>query len=361
MIMHIVGNRPQFIKLAPVSRALRAKNIEEIIIHTGQHYDENMSDIFFEELEIPMPVRNLNAGSGTHAQVTAKVMTESENVLLEFAPEAVVLYGDTNSTLGAAIAAAKLNIPIIHVEAGTRSGSRKNPEEINRILVDHVSDICCTPDRISVQDLLREGISEDRIHFTGDVMYDEFLWCASQKSNSVLLNNLPNDFILMTWHRQENTSSKERMEKIIDFIGKVGFPIVFPVHPRTRKLLREYELEDKLSEVPDLTLLEPLGYKEMVSLLNKCRLCISDSGGLSKEASFAGRKCIYILDLRIWPELIDAGAIQLMDVENEASVHNALQSINDIINGDEEKISVDFFGDGHAALQIADIIMREIY
>lgn len=359
-VMHVVGNRPQFIKLAPVSRELRRRNIKEIIIHTGQHYNENMSNIFFEELEIPEPTKNLNIGSGTHAQVTAKAMMELEKIMLKLKPDYVLVYGDTNSTLAATLAAVKLCIPIIHIEAGPRTYNKKNPEECNRIVVDHLSTYLCTPDKNSVENLKREGISEENIYFTGDVMYDEFLYCASQEEKEIYLKDFPKDYILMTWHRQENTDDSIRVNKMIELIEKVKYPIILPLHPRTRKILKEYGLEKRLEQVQDLMLIEPVGYVEMVILMKHCKLIISDSGGASKEASFIGKKCIYTLNLKVWPELIDSGNIQIVDIENEKEVERTLKVIEDVITGKQKSDKVDFFGNGNAAVKIVDIIEKNV-
>lgn len=357
-VMHVVGNRPQFIKLAPVSRELRKKNIEEIIIHTGQHYDENMSDVFFEELDIPKPAKNLEIGSGTHAETTARALLELEKVMCEFKPNCILIYGDTNSTLAATLVASKLLIPLIHIEAGPRTYNKKNPEECNRIVADHLSTILCAPDRNSVNNLLNEGINKNNIYFTGDVMYDEFLYCASQKVKYDKFKNFPEDYILLTWHRQENTSTKERMENMIDFLERINYPIIFPIHPRTRKMLQQYELENKIKKLSHLVLIEPVGYMEMVWLINKCKLLISDSGGASKEASFANKKCIYTLDLKVWPELIESGHIQIVNVDEESSVKNTIEEIYKILQQKESVKTVEFFGDGSASKKIADIVEK---
>ena len=355
-VMHVVGNRPQFIKLAPVSREMRKRNIEEIIIHTGQHYDKNMSDIFFEELGIPKPTRNLNVGSGSHAQTTAKAMIALEEVMTEYNPQCVIIYGDTNSTLAAALTAAKLCIPMIHVEAGIRTNNKKNPEECNRIVADHLSGYLCTPDRISVDNLKQEGIDEKKIHFTGDVMFDEFLYCASQENASEYLKKYPKDYILMTWHRQENTDSREKIKKIIDFIEQVKYPIVLPLHPRTKKKIVEYGFESRIQKNSNLIITEPVGYLEMVSLLKNCKCIITDSGGASKEASFAGKRCIFLLDLEVWPELIESGWIQILNFKDANSVKTSMEIISAAINSDNKKDKGDFFGDGNAAEKIVDIV-----
>lgn len=358
VVMHVVGNRPQFIKLAPVSREIRKRNIKEIIIHTGQHYDQNMSDIFFEELGIPKPTKNLNIGSGTHAEMTAKAMIELERVMLEYQPERVIVYGDTDSTLAAAIVAAKLTIPIIHVEAGPRTYNEKNPEEQNRTMVDHLSTYLCTPDRKSVTNLEREGIKKDKIHFTGDVMYDEFLYCLAQNKDNEYLKKFPDEFVLMTWHRQENTSDKVRMEHMIDFMEKVSYPIVLPLHPRTRKMLYQFGLYERIENNSDIIVIDPVGYKEMTMLLSCCKVLISDSGGASKEASFVGKRCLYTLDLEVWPDLIKADYIKMIDVDNMKSVIVGLNIVNNIKKENMILPKVDFFGDGNAAKKIVDLLEK---
>ncbi len=359
-VMHVVGNRPQFIKLSPVSRELRKRGIQETIIHTGQHYDTNLSEIFFEELGIPMPARNLDVGSGSHAQVTGTVMIKAEEIMKEFAPKCIVVYGDTNSTLAASLAAAKLCIPLIHVEAGPRTYNKMNPEECNRVVVDHIADYLCAPDKISVKNLIKEGICREKVFFTGDVMYDEFLYCLSDSQKDTALYTYTGGYILMTWHRQENTCSRERMKKIIDFIEKIDYKIILPLHPRTKKFLELYRLEERINKIPSLEIIQPVGYIEMAHLLNNCKLLISDSGGASKEASFVGKKCIYMLDLNIWPELTESGYIQLINLDDEKMAEKNLYEIKNILSNGKDLSRSGFFGDGNAAGRIVDIIEKII-
>lgn len=354
-IMHIVGNRPQFIKLAPVSRKMREHHIEEVIVHTGQHYDENMSDIFFEELNIPQPKVNLNVGSGTHAQVTAKVIGRLEEVVVKEKPDGVVIYGDTNSTLAAAIVVSKLNIPLFHVEAGPRTCNKANPEEQNRIVADHLSDYLFVPDKISMDNLKNEGIASKQIIFSGDVMYDQFLYTALHNEGMYKEKYLDN-FILMTWHRQENTSSEERMRKMLSFIEKINYKTILLLHPRTKKLLLKYKLWTRVRQNRNLHTMDPVGYKEMTLLLCRCKLLISDSGGASKEASFAGKKCFFPLKLEVWPELISSGYINIVDIEDELSVNNSIRTIEEILYLNKRMPEVDCFGNGNAAEIIVDTI-----
>lgn len=357
-LMHIVGNRPQFIKLAPVSRKMREHYIEEIVVHTGQHYDENMSGIFFEELGIPNPKINLNVGSGSHAQFTAEVISRLENVIIEERPDGVIIYGDTNSTLAAAIVVSKFNIPLFHIEAGPRTYNRTNPEEKNRIVADHLSDYLFAPDKISVENLKREGIAPERIIFSGDVMYDEFLYNALQDKN-VFTGKYPKDFILMTWHREENTCSKDRMKKILSFIYSINYKIVLPLHPRTRKMLLQYDLYKMIRQNENVLITDPVGYKEMVSLIDQCKLVISDSGGVSKEASFAGKKCFFPLKLEVWPKLIEAGFINIVDLDESESVKHSIKMIKEVLRTDNTMPRTDFFGNGNAAEVIVDTIKEK--
>ncbi len=351
VIMHIVGNRPQFIKLAPVSKALHQRGYEDIIIHTGQHYDENMSDIFFKELGIDKPIENLEVGSGSHAEITAKAMIGAEKICMKYQPSIVILYGDTDSTLAAALACRKLNIPIAHVEAGTRSYKKSNPEEINRVIVDHISDLCFCPDYPSLENLRKEGI-EENVFFTGDVMYDAFLQTKEKGIGSNLLEKYElekDEYVLMTWHRQENTDKKERVRKIVSFLEMIKCKILYPIHPRTKKVLNEYGLWDRICQIKNLIITEPIGYDEMVYLQSNCKVILTDSGGLSKESVFAGAQCLFMVDLNVWPDLEKAGWITHIDFDNEDSIKNALNIVQE---SKAEKQEVNFYGNGHASEKV---------
>lgn len=356
-VLHIVGNRPQFIKLAPVSDALRRRSLPEIIVHTGQHYDENMSSIFFEQLSIPSPNINLGVGSGSHAEMTAKTMVLLEKALSEFKPKCVLLYGDTNSTLAGALAAAKLCFPIAHVEAGPRIFDKKNPEEVNRVVADHLSTFLFCPDMVAVQNLKNEGITKG-VFFTGDVMYDAFLKHTSRREvGNALLEKYSlqkNDFIIMTLHRQENTDTKEKLESILRFLEHIDSKIFFPVHPRTKAAFQRYSLNQYLDKLNNLILIEPLGYIEMINLLINAKMVLTDSGGLSKEASFARIKTLFLLELVDWHELVETGWIMPMDMSTDdadAKAYDFVASWND-----KPKTEPNYFGDGHAAKKIADVL-----
>lgn len=361
MIMHVVGNRPQFIKLAPLMRELNRRNYSGIIIHTGQHYDENMSDIFFSELGIEPPYKNLHIGSGTHAETTGKALIELEKVMLEEKPEVVIVYGDTNTTLAAALAAAKLGIPIVHVEAGPRTYERNNPEEINRKIVDHLSSLLCCPDAESVNNLKKEGICEN-VYFTGDIMYDTFLY-SKNHGNAKIYEKYglqEKEYAFMTWHRQENTSDCVRMKKILDFIEKINVQVICPLHPRTKGMLDVYGLTDRVKDIQNLNIVEPLGYMDTVSLMNHCKFIVCDSGGVSKESFYAGVKCFFMLDFNPWKNLVKDGHIVTLDFDDEICMNRVVEEINcmeeNCIDG-----TYSYFGNGNAASEIVNLMIGKGY
>lgn len=355
MIVHIVGNRPQFIKLAPLYHELQRRNYEQCIIHSGQHYDANLSDIFFEELKIPRPYINLQVGSGSHAQITAGALLGMEKELINMSPDLVILYGDTDTTLAGALAASKLNIPIAHVEGGTRTHHKENPEECNRIVTDHLSDILFCSDQISMEDAGKEGMGE-KAFWTGDIMYDTFLSATHEPESG----KEQEEIILMTWHRQENTASKERMESIIRLIKRLDGKIICPMHPRTQKCLKNYDLWDEITSISNLEIIEPVGYLEMITLMQRARLIVTDSGGVSKESSFAGAKCLFMVDLDIWDDLVNAGWIVKVDPENEESIKNALAFAGEAVRV-EEKERPKFYGDGHSAGKMVDLLEQHTF
>lgn len=353
MITHIVGNRPQFIKLAPLYRELERAGCRQNIIHSGQHYDENMSDIFFEELGIPAPYVNLEAGGGSHARVTAKAMVGLEEELSAKKPELVILYGDTNTTLAGAVTASKLCIPIAHVEAGPRTHIKTNPEECNRIVTDHLSDILFCPDAVSYENLKGEGLGE-RAYMTGDIMYDTYLSMAKRTTQGDAPEE-PDDMILMTWHRQENTSDRERMASILELVQRLESKVVCPLHPRTRKCLSRFGLLERAESIPNLEIIEPVGYGEMVRLMNRARLILTDSGGVSKESSFAGAKCLFMLDLDIWEDLLREDWLHRVNPQDAESVEDALFFARKAARvAPEERPR--YYGDGHAAAKMVQAL-----
>jgi UDP-N-acetylglucosamine 2-epimerase len=302
-IATIVGARPQFIKAATLSRAIRnTSGIEEILIHTGQHYDENMSDVFFNELDIPKPLYNLGVGSSMHGKQTARMLEGIESILVKEQPDWVLVYGDTNSTIAGALAASKLHIPIAHVEAGLRSYNRKMPEEINRIATDHISDLLFAPTMNALQILEKENL-KDKSVFSGDVMYDSILYfkdiSAKKVQPSQIINVEPGRYFLATIHRQENTDDIKRLQEIFIAFSELDLPVIMPLHPRTRNIL------DEISFRSNVKIIDPVGYLEMVSLLTNCSKVFTDSGGLQKEAFFLQKPCITLREETEWPETLE--------------------------------------------------------
>lgn len=311
-IVSVVGARPQFIKAAAVSRVLKsAEGVNEILVHTGQHYGANMSHVFFEELEIPRPDYNLGIGSGTHGAQTGKMLEAIEKVLLEEKPDWVLVYGDTNSTLAGALAAVKLHIPVAHVEAGLRSFNRHMPEEINRVLTDHASDLLFAPTKTAVMNLRHEGIPEERIKLVGDVMYDAALFYGKKAElQSQILNKLglkPKEYVLATVHRAENTDDPVRLKVIFDALCEIAgeIKVVLPLHPRTREALIKSAMYDKVAS--SICLTEPVGYLDMVMLEKNARLIATDSGGVQKEAFFYRVPCVTLREETEWVELVELG------------------------------------------------------
>jgi UDP-N-acetylglucosamine 2-epimerase len=314
-MMSIVGARPQFVKLAAVCRAVARRAaagtaIEDFIVHTGQHYDPGMSDVFFSELAIPAPDVDLGIGSGTHGAQTARMLEGIERLLLERRPDAVVVYGDTNSTVAGALAASKLHVPVVHVEAGLRSFNRAMPEELNRIATDHLSDLLLAPTPAAMRNLQAEGLAP-RAVFVGDVMLDSVrhaLGVARERSRIVgELGLQPGRFAVATVHRADNTEPP-RLRALLDVLNELAdrnWPVVFPVHPRTDKVIRT-ALADWTAS-PRLRLVAPLGYLDMLALVDASRLVLTDSGGLQKEAFFVGRPCVTLRDETEWEETVEAG------------------------------------------------------
>ena len=349
----MVGARPQFIKAAPVSRALRARSISESLVHTGQHYDANMSDVFFRQLGLTQPNHHLGIGSGTHGEQTGRMLAAVESMLLAEPPDLVMVYGDTNSTLAAALAAAKLQIPVAHVEAGLRSYNRAMPEEINRILTDHVSELMFAPTDDAVANLSREGMSEERVHLVGDVMYDAALLYAQRaRDESRILQDLalePGEYILATVHRAENTDRRERLESIFTGLAAVAreTPVVMPVHPRTRRALAKFGIDGS-----ELRLIDPLGYLDMIELERHARLIATDSGGVQKEAYFYRVPCVTLREETEWVELVETGWNVLVPPTRSTDVFQGIMA-----NLDLRGREVVLYGGGTSSERIGDILV----
>jgi len=348
-IASVVGARPQFIKCAPVSRELR-KEHEEVLIHTGQHYDHGMSEVFFEELAIPQPDYNLGIGSGTHGRQTGAMLGAIEDVLLKERPDRVLVYGDTNSTLAGALAAAKLHIPVAHIEAGLRSFDRTMPEEVNRVVTDHVSDLLFCPTETAVRNLANEGITIG-VHLVGDVMLDAMNYNrAVAEEHSRVLEEVgvrPGEYLVVTVHRPSNTDDRENMAAILGALGEAGRPVVFPIHPRTRKCLAGYGL---LADIPEnVRVVEPLGYLDMIRLMAHAEKILTDSGGVQKEAYLLGVPCITLRENTEWVETVEAGWNVLVGADRERIV----EAIWEFELGGSQK---ELFGTVGASGRIVEVI-----
>jgi UDP-N-acetylglucosamine 2-epimerase (non-hydrolysing)/UDP-GlcNAc3NAcA epimerase len=350
-IVSVIGNRPQFVKAAAVSVKLRERH-EELIVHTGQHYDDELSRIFFEELSVPAPDRELGVGSGTNASQTARMLAALESELPALAPELVLVYGDTNSTLAGALGAAEAGMPVAHVEAGMRSFDRSMPEELNRVLTDHASRVLLCSTETAVANLSREGI-HDGVHLVGDVMADvalAFLPAAERRSEALAAHDVePGRYLLVTAHRAGNVDHPARLERLVELLEALPEPAVFPLHPRTRKRLTESGLLHRLQAAPRLRLAPPLGYLDFLALARHARAILTDSGGVQKEAYLLGTPCVTLRDTTEWVETVEAGWNVLVDLDREA----ALAALE---HTPPEGGRPELYGGGRAGERICDVL-----
>ncbi|HNX83922.1 MAG: UDP-N-acetylglucosamine 2-epimerase (non-hydrolyzing) [Bacteroidales bacterium] len=375
-ILNIVGARPQIIKASAISRAIAGEfsgEIEEVVVHTGQHYDRELSDVFFDELEIKQPDHNLQVGSGRHGRQTGMIMERIEDVILDEKPDCVIIYGDTNSTLAAALAAAKQHFPVVHIEAGMRSFNKTMPEELNRIMADHASTLLIAPTNAAFKNLMSEGfrpenvapysINNPRVFLTGDIMYDNSLFYAdlAERKKQDFLTGLgvaDREFVLVTIHRDSNTDDPERLSAIFSTIKELSevnsMPMIMPLHPRTMIALRNRvpELYAAISDHPFLRVIPPVSFLEMILLEKRARLIITDSGGVQKESHFFSRPCIVLRKETEWVELVKNGTVKLADA-NPARIKEAWDYF--IANGSTLQYPA-FYGDGKAAI----IILKEV-
>lgn len=347
-IVSIVGARPQFIKAAAVSKVLRERHTE-ILLHTGQHYDYDMSGVFFDGLDLPFPDANLEVGSGSHGAQTGAMLKGIEEILLSEHPDFVLIYGDTNSTLAGALAASKLSVPVAHVEAGLRSFRRSMPEETNRVVADHLSHLLLCPSELSVRNLAAEGITEN-VHLIGDVMLDVLNWAKLRlaKRPSLMLKNLgviKKRYLLATVHRSENTDDGSKVRQIMEAFNSLDEPVIFPVHPRSRKVITE----SGCMNAYHVHMIDPVGYLDMVSLASNARMILTDSGGLQKEAYWLGVPCITMREETEWVETVEAGWNTLVGCDSQKIVE-AVRSFA------PKRMRRSLYGDGHAALKCVDLL-----
>lgn len=395
-LLHIVGARPQFIKLAPMCRAIKEFNdsgsnnqlIESIVVHTGQHYDNHMSKVFFDDLQIPAPDYNLEVGSGRHGKQTALMLERVEDALLKEHPDMVIVYGDTNSTLAGALAASKLHIPIAHIEAGLRSYNRRMPEEINRVLTDHLSMLLFCPTETATQNLKKEGflnmlnegkwidaqaLSEKNfpsvrhsplVINAGDIMFDSVLFSIKKaQENSNIMTNLglltqqytPLPYVLCTIHRQENTDNRQRMEAILDSLNGIaenGAQIIFPVHPRTKKTVDKMDVK-----TPGLRIIDPVSYYDMLVLEKNARVILTDSGGVQKEAFFVCTPCITLRDETEWTETVEAGMNIVTGIKGEKILDAYNMMMNAHFGQNRHCAPSHYFGDGDTSKIVLQVIL----
>ena len=347
-ILHVVGARPNFVKAAPVLRAVRDTNNRQTLVHTGQHYDRNMSDVFFTQLEIPEPDFNLEVGSGSHASQTAEIMRRFEPVLLERKPDLVLVYGDINSTVAAALVCSKLLIPIGHVEAGLRSFDRTMPEEINRIVTDRLADLLFTPSEDGDQNLVREGVSPSAIHRVGNVMIDSLIQLLPT-AKKYPRNGYPERFALVTLHRPSNVDDGKKLQEVLQSLLNVSehMDVVFPVHPRTRQRIAEFGIK-----AGNLHLLEPMPYIEFLGLQSRSAVVITDSGGIQEETTFLGIPCLTMRANTERPITVDMGTNVLVGEDRE----KLKAEFSSIMAGRGKKGMIPPLWDGHAGDRIAQII-----
>ena len=378
-IVTIIGARPQIIKAAALSRAIKnhfAGQIKEIIVHTGQHYDENMSQVFFYELGIPSPDYNLNVGCGSHGKQTATMIAGIEEILLKEKPNAIVLYGDTNSTLAGGVAASKIHVPVVHIEAGLRSFNKAMPEEVNRIMCDHVSTLLFSPTKTGYDNLVREGfkVNNDapftadnpKIYHCGDVMYDNslcFSEVAEQKTSIVSKYNLPkNNFILATIHRNNNTDEPDRLNALFNALNSISenenVDVILPLHPRTAKLLEtnlKHELLAKIKSNNRFHIAPPASFLEMIALEKNCKIVMTDSGGVQKEAFYFEKPCVILRPETEWIELVECGTAVITDA-NEKKIIDAYKSLTTKQNMQFPKL----YGNGKASEFICSEMVKHL-
>ncbi|MDQ7066357.1 MAG: UDP-N-acetylglucosamine 2-epimerase (non-hydrolyzing) [candidate division KSB1 bacterium] len=360
-IVNVVGARPNFMKIAPIVSAIEQRtDMESILVHTGQHYDHVMSDLFFNQLGLPRPDIYLGVGSGSHGEQTGKIMIEFEQVLQDVQPDLVLVVGDVNSTIACGLVAVKMGIKLAHVEAGLRSFDRTMPEEINRVLTDQISDYLFITERSAFENLMNEGIAENKIHFVGNVMIDTLLRHRENAASSAVLDELglePRQFILVTLHRPANVDDPRILEKLLQVLGMLSrdMPVVFPVHPRTRKQVQQFGFEELVRQYPGLRLIEPLGYLDFLKCMDNAKFVLTDSGGIQEETTVLGVPCITARDNTERPVTVTQGTNVVVGRNPE----RILQEARKILQGNWKRGQIPELWDGKAAERIVDILTEK--
>ena len=360
-IISVVGARPNFMKIAPIHRAFQKykEEINHLICHTGQHYDEKMSKIFFDDLELPKPDFYLGVGSGSHAMQTGKVMIEFERILLNEKPDLIIVVGDVNSTIACSLTASKLNIPTVHVEAGLRSFDRKMPEEVNRILTDTIAEYLFVTEQSGLINLKNEGISEDKVFFVGNVMIDSLIHFLPTTRTSKILDQLKiktKNYVLVTLHRPSNVDEKENLISLVNLLNNISLKrtVVFPIHPRTKNNLVAFGILSSLN--PNVILTEPIGYIDFITLIKNCELILTDSGGIQEESTYLGVQCITIRTTTERPVTIEMGTNQLVGDDYNKAEQVAIE----VLNGKKKQGKIPEKWDGKTAERIAEIISLKL-
>ena len=361
-IINVVGARPNFMKIAPIQKEMdKYKDIEKILVHTGQHYEKNMSKLFFEDLELPEPDIYLGIGSGTHAEQTAKIMIEFEKILKAENPDLIIVVGDVNSTAACSLVSAKMGVKIAHVEAGLRSFDRTMPEEINRIVTDTLSDYLFVTEKSGLENLKKEGVDKLKVFYVGNVMIDSLVHFLEKAKSSKIISELNlegQNYILVTLHRPSNVDVKENLESIINTFSVLveDCRIVFPIHPRTRKMIQEFNLDNRIKELDKLILLDPVGYLDFISLMQNATVLLTDSGGIQEETTYLGIPCITMRENTERPVTIELGTNILVGFNHE----QIIEETKKILEGKGKKGKIPELWEGRAAQRIVSIIYQNL-
>ncbi|MDY0091965.1 MAG: UDP-N-acetylglucosamine 2-epimerase (non-hydrolyzing) [Candidatus Vecturithrix sp.] len=361
-ILNVAGARPNFMKIAPLMTEMKkSRGIHPILVHTGQHYDEKMSKLFFEDLQLPQPDINLEIGSASHSVQTAKIMIAFEEVLVREQPDLVLVVGDVNSTIGCALPAVKLHIPVAHVEAGLRSFDRDMPEEINRVLTDAIAEYLFVTEPSGEKNLLREGISQEKIFFVGNVMIDTLLANKSKADQSSIISALKmssQKYVLLTLHRPSNVDVKETFLRILDALAEIQryLPIVFPIHPRTKKRIEEFGLTDHMKSLSNIHLIDPLGYLDFLKLMTEAKLILTDSGGIQEETTILGIPCLTLRDNTERPITVEQGTNVIVGTDTQRIVTESTH----ILQGKKNSFCMPELWDGKAAERIVNILKERL-